>query len=404
MGCRLRLLFRRMSIAPLLQEAKPGQPLRVLVVISALGYGGAETQVVELANNVDPAELDLHVCSLSDYVPQAARLRSPERLHIVRKHGRFDLTVVPRLAHLLRTLRTEVVHGYLFDAEIASALAGRLAGVRAVVGSERNAAYEISTIQRISYRLTRSCFDRIVANSIAGANFNRRVLGFPADRYRVVRNGVDTARFRPMQRAAARAALGLGENIPVVGMFASIKPQKNHPLLLQAARQIVAALPTARFLLVGDMLADGKASSRDFARGVQASVDAMGLRSACQLLGNRTDLPELYAACDLTALPSLFEGTPNAVLESLACACPVVVTDVSDNALIVPDGQVGCVVPSGDHEALAQAILGILAAPPARRAQLAANARSWAVREFSLASMSANMTRVYRDLVTGSTT
>lgn len=369
-----------------------------MVVISALGYGGAETQAVELANSIDPALLDLQLCSLSTYVPQAGRLQHPERLHILRKHWRFDATVVPRLARLLRAERIDVVHGYLFDAEIACALAGRLAGVRAVVGSERNASYEISRIQRLAYRLARGCFDCIVANSQAGADFNRRALGFPAEHYRIVRNGVDTTRFRPVDGAATRAALGLAADTPVIGMFASLKPQKNHLLLLRAARAVLEAVPAARFLFVGDILPGGKHGSAQYARDVQAAVDLLGLRSACQFLGNRTDLPQLYSACDLTVLPSLFEGTPNAVLESLACGCPVIVTDVADNERIVPDGQVGRVVPSGDAAALSSAIVEMLTVP-GYRAALAARARAWAEQEFSLRALSSNMTRVYRELV-----
>lgn len=386
-----------MPIAP---GAASAAPLRVMVVISALGYGGAETQVVELANSVDPGDVELHICSLSTHVPQANRLRFPGRLHIVRKRWRFDLTVVQRLARLLRSLRIDVVHGYLFDAEIAAALAGRLAGVRGVVGSERNASYEISKLQRFTYRMTRGCFDRIVANSQAGATFNRRTLGFPTSYYRVVRNGVDTTRFRPVDATATRAALGLAPSTPVIGMFASLKPQKNHLLLLQAARAVLAALPEAHFLFVGDILLGGKLGSTDYAHKVHAAVDSLGLRSACQFLGNRTDLPELYSACDLTVLPSLFEGTPNAVLESLACGCPVVVTDVADNALIVPDRHVGRVVPSGDHAALSRAIVEILTVP-GYRATLAANVRDWAEREFSLHALSTNMAKVYRELASG---
>jgi glycosyltransferase involved in cell wall biosynthesis len=381
-------------------QVAPGiaAPVRVMVVISALGYGGAETQAVELANSVDPALVNLQLCSLSARVPQSGRLRSPERLHIIRKRWRFDATVVPRLARLLRAERIDVVHGYLFDAEIASALAGRLAGVRAVVGSERNASYEISRIQRLAYRLTRGCVDCIVANSQAGADFNRRALGFPAEHYRIVRNGVDTTRFRPVDGTATRAALGLAADTQVIGMFASLKPQKNHFLLLRAARAVLDAVPAARFLFVGDVLPGGKHGSDQYAREVQASVDSLGLRFACQFLGNRTDLPQLYSACDLTVLPSLFEGTPNTVLESLACGCPVIVTDVADNALICPDGQVGRVVPSGDHAALSGAIVETLIVPGCRAA-FAARARSWAEQEFSLRALSSNMARVYLKLV-----
>jgi glycosyltransferase involved in cell wall biosynthesis len=373
-------------------------PMRILVVISGLGFGGAERQVVELANNVPSAEAQLQVCSLSTHVPQAAQLRDAARLHILPKRGRFDFTVVPRLARLLRRERIDLVHGFLFDAEIAAALAGRLAGVRAVVGSERNTAYAFSCIQRWAYRLARPCFDAIVANSDAGAAFNCRALGFAADKYRVVRNGVDTVRFRPLDGATTRAALGYGPADLVVGMFASFKEQKNHLLLLHAVPEILRRVPAARFLFVGDSLAGNWQGSNAVAGRVRAMVDELGIAGFCQFLGNRSDMPELYAACDLTALPSLYEGTPNTVLESMACGRPVVVTDVSDNARIAPDGIVGRVVPSGDQQALAAAVVAALS-DVTLRTRYGLAARAWAEQEFSLAALSRNILAVYRSLL-----
>jgi glycosyltransferase involved in cell wall biosynthesis len=373
-------------------------PVRVLIVISDLGVGGAQRQVVELANNADPRELDLQLCSLSAQVPLAGQLRDPARLHILRKRGKYDLSVVPRLARLLRALRIDVVHGFLFDAEIAAALAGRLAGVRAVVGSERNASYAVSRLQRLAYRLTRGCFDRIVANSDAGAQFNRRALGHAAEKYRIVRNGVDVQHFRPMNSAAARAGLGIGAQEHVVGMFASFKRQKNHALLLRAAKLVHPSCAGLRVLFVGDTLAGDWEGSRAYAQSVQALANDLGLGAACTFLGNRSDLPELYSACDLTVLPSLFEGTPNTVLESMACGCPVIATDVADNAIVVPNRRVGLIVPLGDPPALASAILEILENPQ-WRAQLATAARQWAQSEFSMRALTTNMLRVYRDLL-----
>jgi hypothetical protein len=113
-------------------------PIRALIVISNLEYGGAQRQVVEMANNVDPRRIELHLGSLSDYVPLASDLADRSRLHVIEKRFKFDLSVVARLARLLRSVDAHVVHGYLFDAEIATRLAGRLAGTPLVVGSERN--------------------------------------------------------------------------------------------------------------------------------------------------------------------------------------------------------------------------------------------------------------------------
>src|SRR3990170_3198054 len=90
-------------------------PHPIVLVIDNLEYGGAQRQVVELANHIDPSLFDVHICSLSKYVPLAERMVDRElRLHIVTKRWKYDVTVVPRLAMLLHGLKADIVHGYLF--------------------------------------------------------------------------------------------------------------------------------------------------------------------------------------------------------------------------------------------------------------------------------------------------
>ena len=214
-----------------------------VLVISNLEYGGAQRQVVELANNIDRARFDIHVCSLSKYIPLGSQLRdSDRRLHVIRKNWKFDITVVPRLAWLLRALKADIVHGYLFDAEIAARLAGRLAGTRAIIGSERNTDHYLKRRQLVVYRLTRGCVDLTIANSNAGAAYNGRMLGYDASHYRVVHNGVNTAAFVPQDGKAIRRGLGIGEDERVVGFFASFKQQKNHSLFFGCLKLVLEAI------------------------------------------------------------------------------------------------------------------------------------------------------------------
>lgn len=375
--------------------ATTSRPIRIVIVISNLEYGGAQRQVVELASHMDADSFDVHVCSLSTYTPLALQSALPrERLHVVHKHARFDATVVPRLASLLRHLRADVVHGYLFDANIAARLAGRLARRPVVINSERNTDYTLRPQQRIAYRLTHRCVDLWVANSHAGATFNQKLLGHPPERYRVVHNGVDTTRFRPGDGRQIRAQIGLAPDAPVVGMFASFKAQKNHAAFFRAAAQIAAQDSHTRFLLVGDMLFGGMHGSDEYCRAINNLVDRQGLRPRCIFLGNRDDVASLYSACDVTVLPSLFEGTANALLESMACRVPVVASDVSDNRYIVPEGTVGYVVPVEDVDALADRITRLLRDPSTRQAMGRA-AQEWVLREFSVPRMLEKTADVY---------
>jgi glycosyltransferase involved in cell wall biosynthesis len=376
------------------QAVLPGR-VRVVLVISNLEYGGAQRQVVELANQLDPARFDVLVCSLSGYVPLAGDLKGRwERLRVVEKRWRFDMTVVPRLARLLQTEGTDVVHSYLFDADIAARLAGRLAGTALVVGSERNTGYRLKRRQLLAYRLTRRCVDLIIANSHAGAGFNGQLLGHDRSMYRVVHNGVDTARFSAEDAREERAALGISTEERVIGMFGSFKPQKNHPLLFRAVRRLLGQGIAIRLLLAGDALHAGMHGSDEYKRRMHALVGALGIRERCLFVGNRADVTRFYRMCDVTVLPSLFEGTANVVLESMACGVPVVATDVSDNAYIVPDGQAGYIVPLGDEEALTDR-LARLVRDDGLRATMGRRARAWVEGEFSLERLARKTGAVY---------
>lgn len=369
-----------------------------LVVISDLEFGGAQRQVVELANNMPQERFDVHVVALHDYVPLADQLHERDRrCHIVQRRSKYDFTVVPRLAALMRRLRAEIVHGYLFDAEIASRLAGRLIGIP-VIGSERNTGYTMKRSNLLAYRATRWCHNFTIANSNAGADFNSKILGQSRSTYRVVHNGVDAERFCPGDGSKIRAEWGIKPGELVVGMFASFKPQKNHPFLLRAAKRVLARQPNTRFVLVGDELFKGMSGSVEFKRSVVQLVDDLGLRAHCAFAGNRSDVEACYRACDLTVLPSRFEGTPNVALESMASGVPVVATNVSDNAYVVPDGQAGFVVPLDDEDALANRIGRLLSDSTLRR-QMGDAARAWILAEFTGRRLAEKTAAVYDEAI-----
>lgn len=368
---------------------------RVLLVISNLEYGGAQRQVIELANHMDPNRYEVHVCSLSDYVPLTPTLHHADvRLHVIRKRWKFDFTVVPRLYTLCRELGISVVHSFLFDAEIASRLAGRMAGVSAVINSERNSNYRLKNRQMFCYFLSRSCMDITIANSTAGAAFSSTLLKQKISRYRVVHNGVDTERFKPGDRSTIRQSLGFDEDALLVGFFGSFKEQKNHPLAFMAMRRVFESVPHARLVLVGDELYGGMHGSSDYKHKMDRMVDELGIREQCIFMGNRNDVEQLYSACDLTILPSLFEGTPNVLLESMACGVPIVATDVADNSLIAPDGKVGFIVPLDDHAILAERIVRLLRDNCLRK-QFGENARKWVSSEFSCMRLAEKTADVY---------
>lgn len=377
----------------------PNRTIRVVLVVDDLGYGGAERQVVELANNMDSSCFDVHVCSLSDNLPLSNTLNdAAQKLHVIRKRNRYDFTVPLRLARLLKERNAHIVHGFLFGAEIASRLAGRMAGTRVVIGSERNANHPMAKRHVLAYKCTMRYVDIVVANSNAGAASNARMFNQPLSAYRVVHNGVDANRFQPAAAAAIRKQLRVPASARIVGVFANFKKQKNHAMTFRAFRRVLEAFPDARLLLVGDPPADSRGKLDAYYAQLQRLVDDLGIRDRCMFVGHQNVTEHLYPACDVTVLSSYHEGTPNVLLESMACGVPVVATRVCDNEYIVKEGEAGYLVDVDDDATMADRIGRVLGDCTQRR-EMGQNARQWVCDEFSTKRLAEKMADVYTELL-----
>jgi glycosyltransferase involved in cell wall biosynthesis len=377
-------------------SCRPAFAGKVALVVSNLEHGGAQRQVVALANRLHATGVDTIVVSLSQYVPLASGLRDAgARLHVVEKRHWLDGTVAWRLAGLLRARQIDVAHAFLFDAEVAARLAGALYPRTAVVGSERNSDYVPKRRHTIALRLTQPWCAGIIANSNAGRQFRIRVFRASPESVFVVHNGVDVDRFAPLDPEVSRAKVGLDGAEPVVGIFASFKVQKNHPMFFRMARRVLAAHPGTVFLCVGGALHDGLEGSDLHEARMRGMARELGLQQSVRFVGNQDDPRPWYSACDVTVLTSRREGTPNVLLESMACGIPVVATDVADHAFVVPDGRAGFVVPYDDDAAMAERVLELLARPAERR-EMGHAARAWVECEFSLARLAEKTTAVYR--------
>jgi len=334
---------------------------KVLIVISNMEFGGAQRQIVELINNMDQTKFEVHLCSLSEYMPLADQLDKNIPVHIIHKKYKFDFSVVLRITKLIRKHKFNIIHSYLFDAEIAVRLAAKLSITNIkVVGSERNTNYTLKPIQKKAYKLTKHLVGNIIANSQSGANFNAKLTGQPVNKYHVVYNGVNTQKFKEQDSDKVRSELGVDLNVKLIGMFASFKQQKNHPFLIEALKRIKEDGYNFKLLLVGDELHGGLHGSDNYASELKKKIAESNIANDVIYLGNRNDIERIYPICDFTVLPSLFEGTPNVILESMACGVPVIATDISDNKIIIDHERNGFIVPLNDSIELQKKIIILL--------------------------------------------
>lgn len=139
-------------------------------------------------------------------------------------------------------------------------------------------------------------------------------------------------------------------------------------------------------------------NSKDYKNEIEETIGELGLGDYCIFSGNVDNVEIYYNICDITVLPSLFEGTPNVVLESMACGVPVIATDVSDNRFIIKDGETGYVVPINNPEILSKYIFNLLQDEPKRRG-MGIKARERAVEEFSCQRLAEKTADVYDEVL-----
>jgi glycosyltransferase involved in cell wall biosynthesis len=377
------------------------QPARldVVLLIRSLNRGGAERQLALLATGLDPADWRVRVVTFYPGGPIWDELAARPSVELVslEKRGRWDnLAPTRRLSRLLDAWAPAILHCYMPEPSIVGTIAGRRAGVPAIVWGVRSSNVDYRqygwfnwATARVAARMSGRA-DLIIANSDAG-RAHHIAQGYPATRMMTIPNGIDTDRFQPSDdaRVAARQRWQLGEGV-VIGVVARLDPMKGHPVLLEALGSVVRQVPGVRVVCVGG-------GAPGYAHHLAAETRRLNLDGVVRWTGELDELHALVPAFDLVCSPSVFgEGFSNAIAEAMACECPCVVTNVGDSAAIV--GDTGLVVAPGDAEGLADALVTMARLTVADRQARGRLARARVVNTFSLHAMILRTASVYRDL------
>jgi teichuronic acid biosynthesis glycosyltransferase TuaC len=268
-------------------------------------------------------------------------------------------------AAVLPLLRRQIAAGrdfdlidahYFYPDGVAAVMLGRALG-RPVVVTARGSDLNLIAGYAVPRRWIRWAAARAAGLvAVSGGLKDRLVaLGTAPERVRVLRNGVDLALFRPVDRAAARQRLGFAR--PTLLAVGNLVALKRHRLMVEA----LALRPEVDLVIVGEGPERAAIAALARARGVAGRVRLLGQMP-------QDKLPEIYGAADLLLLVSTHEGWPNVLLESMACGTPVVVSEIDGIGDIVAAPAAGRIVREVAPGHLAAAIRGLLTAPPDRAA------------------------------------
>lgn len=366
--------------------------LRIAFCITELEIGGAEQCLVELACGLDRQQFTpaVFVLGRRPDAPADALYRRLEAAGIaVESFGaRTPAGFLPVLARLTRSLRRfqpDLLQTFLWHANVLGRVAGRMAGVPHVVAGIRVA--ERSGRGRLWLdRLTDRWVERHVAVSEAVARFSRQSGGLPSVKLIVIPNGVDASRFLDASPVALEP-LGLPPGYRAIVCVGRLEPQKRVDWLLRLLPQVVEAAPDCQLLVVGE------GPQRPALEKLAADL-AIGRH--VRFLGFRDDIPAILAASEVLALPSAWEGMPNAVLEAMASSLPVVATDVEGVRELLGDGAAEQVVAVDGPRAFTERLIALLKDEGLRSRLGAANRRR--AEEFSWPAMIERYAGLYAEL------
>lgn len=373
--------------------------LRVLTLVDGIGtYGGGERLARQIATHLDRSRFESSLC-VTRWQPtpedeaQLEELRDSGVAFLGLERGsRFALQPWRKLAAYMREWGADVLHSHKIGSNIWGALLAPRVKVPVFVAHEHTWSYEGKPYRRW---LDRYLIARRADAFIAVSEEDRRrmieIEHIPAAWTRFIPNGIP-APPAPDPRCDLRAELGIGPKQPVIGVVATLRPQKALDVLLRTSARLRERFPELRVLIVGAAEEPGEDVRL---HRIAAELD---LERTVFFLGDRRDVYGLLGIFDVAVLSSDFEGSPLSVLEYMNVAKPVVATRVGGVPDIVVDGETGLLVEPQDPEALAVAI-GTLLSDPELAARMGEAGRTRCRREFSIEATARRVGDLYEELL-----
>jgi len=371
------------------------QRIRILHVITQLAVGGAETQLVALCASLPEDRYESRVVSLVEggILGRSLVDGGTSVVELDRRRTGGPLGQMRALIRELKSWSPHILQTWLRKANHVGRIAGLLSGQRRMVATVRDMGFDAGAGDTLLDLLIDPLTSLYLHNSEQGREaFLGRLRLSPRRKHRILRNGIDSKRFRPNpeRRAALRQSMGIGPAEFVTLMVARLDPIKDPGLFIETARRARALESRMHFWLVG---------GGDMEAALRSSLEDRP-DPGIWLAGERRDVPDLLAAADLAMLTSRSEGLSNTILEAMSSSLPVLATDVGGNRELIVHGENGILSSSRDPKQLARRLRQLMGERE-KLAQMGRNGRRRVEREFSMASLGERTEALYRELLRG---
>lgn len=296
-------------------------PIRVAQVMGYMNGAGVESVVMNYYRHIDRSKVqfDLIVCEGSHFVPRDEVEALGGRVFMVPPYSHV-VEFQRALQRLFREEQWKIVHSHINALSVFPLHAAKKAGVPVRIAHSHSTSGKGEYAKNVVKALLKTQANRYPTERFACSKFAGEWLYGTETDFKVVYNAIDLDRysFAPEMRAKARAELGLDTGRFAIGHVGRFVAQKNHAFLIDAFEQVARRRDDAVLLLVG------AGEAKLF---VKRLVVERGLSERVKFLGQRTDMPEIYAAFDLFVLPSLYEGLGLAAIEAQRSGLPCLLSD-----------------------------------------------------------------------------
>ena len=371
--------------------------IRIMHITNDMERGGVQGKIVSLLKNLKPGDMQFYVATVAGSGPLFTQLGD---LGIQTRYfpciGRafflrwINIYQVWKLSRWIRELKIDIVRTHLFLGGFIGRIAALLTRAPIIIHTEHNTYvwkrfYHI-WIDRFLARFTKN----IVAVSEEVRRFTIEQERIDKDKFVFIYNGIDLRDFNIREENSLKGEFKIPQDSILVGSIGRLVSQKGFGYLLAAARDVLKVIPHAYFLIIGD------GPLRD---SLQRIVERSGISRNVIFTGYRRDIPRILGSLDIFVLSSLIEGLPNALMEAMVCARPVIATRVGGIPELISQNENGLLVYPRDSQALCDAIISLLKDRDKAR-MLGEAAKRLVTEKFGIDNMAKETERLYREMIT----
>lgn len=322
------------------------------VIEGGPNWGGAEKNLLNVLRVIDRNRFSVEVCCLVGGSVAEEFKTADVPVTVLDMRDKWDYRAVLRLASLLTSKDTHIIHTCLYASNTFGRIAAFIARTPVTVAWEQSMAY-VKPRRHVWVDWFLNKFTHfIVAPSEAVRQSIIEKEGISGEKIEVLHNIIVDSEFTlTIDTKTKRAELGIEQDDIVIGCVANLSEHKGQKYLVEAVPQIIRSFPNIKCLLIGD----GPLRSE-----LEDNIKRMGLESKIILTGFRRDIPELLSIMDLYVQPSLREAFAVSMMEAMFMGKPVVASRVGGTPEMVRDGETGILIPARDSRGIAEAVLELL--------------------------------------------